>query len=251
MKSIVVNNKLYNQTQLLKKLGISKSHYYTLKENTGFKIENLHKYSLKGLKTQLLISKKQWKQVRLNFKRWVNKINTKFNLKLTIKDAEKQLREHNKIKIAYRDKDHSKLNKANVVNNQSLLKNFIRFKKPREYFDNKAISFEKHFKEQVYNRVGPIAATLLEDFNHIELVDFLMDCLEYNKFFEFYGIDEGEFTDNIEKFKVYLEERKRAVSPSEENKAYKLFPYSVWLDKHPEYQEKYEPLIATNPLETT
>ena len=243
MKSIVINNKLYNQNQALKLLGISKSHYYTLRDNTKFELKHLNKYTLKGLRSNLLISKKSWNIIKKDFKNWVAKINKTHGLKLKVKDADKLLREHNKTVKNYRADGYQKLTRSNVINNKSVFKNIERFTKPRDFFSLKADRFEYNFKKEVAAHLGGQVAEQLNGISRIELIDFAMDALECRHFGDFYDINPAQFLRDLDVFKMYLQERREKVPTENESSAYKLFPYSDWIEQHLELIGDVEPLI--------
>ena len=251
MKSIIINNTLYNQTQALKLLGISKSYYYTLKENTGFELKHLTKYSLKGVKRSLLINKKSWNVIKTDFKKWVSKINKIYNLKLKVKDADKLIREHNRTVKNYRADGFQALTRANVINNKSVYKNIERFTKPRDFFSVKANRFEYNFKREVANHLGPQVAEQLNELTRVELIDFAVDSLKCQHFVDIYVIDPTLFLRELDVYKMYLQERREKVGNAPENEAHIIFPYSEWIEQHMELLGDLEPLVATNPLETT
>ena len=101
-KKIIISNKIYTQTDALKLLNLSKTHYYTLKENVGFELKHLSDNTLKSLKKELKQSLKAWKEARIETRKWLTKFNKKHGLTISTAKLKKAISEHNKHLTSYR-----------------------------------------------------------------------------------------------------------------------------------------------------
>ena len=205
MKKIIVNNKLYNQKELLKVLNISKSHYNTLKTNVGFELKHLGDYKLKEIKKELKLSLKKWESTRKETKEWLNRFNKKHGFTITVSALKKAINKHNKYRAITKMLDTNKLTYANISKNLNIFKNPDRLLKPRDYFSLRANKFCENFRWTIETKIGGEGAEIIKDFSDIELIDFAMDGLDGRDMREYYVINHDEFYLMLNQFNNYLQ----------------------------------------------
>ena len=207
-KKIIINNKIYSQTDALKLLKLSKSHYYTLKENTGFELKHLSDNNLKLLKKELKQSLKAWKQVRSEVRKWVTKFNKKYGTQITTTKLKQAITKHNQVRLRYRSYDTQRLTYANVIKNKNVFNNPDRLFKPRDYYSNRAEKFYTNFRNNVANFIGYKAFSAIEDLTVDESIDLVMDALDGSSLTELYVMSEEEFFERINTFLDYIKWRR-------------------------------------------
>lgn len=225
MKKIIVNNKLYNQKELLKVLNISKSHYNTLKNNVGFEIKHLGDYKLKELKNQLKLSLKKWESARKETKEWLTRFNKKHGLTITTSALKKAINKHNKYRELTKMLDTNKLTYANISKNLNIFKNPDRLFKPRDYFSLRATKFCENFKWTIDTKIGGEASEIVNDFSDTELIDFAMDGFNGRDMREYYAINHDEFYLILNQFNQYLQWRRELVNYDRNNNKHS---FSYW-----------------------
>lgn len=203
-KKIIINNKIYSQTAVLKLLKLSKSHYHTLKENTGFELKHLSDNTLKTLKKELNQSLKLWKQIRIEVRKWLTKFNKKYGSQITTGKLKQAITKHNQLRIRYRSYDTQKLTYANVIKNKSVFNNPDRLFKTRDYFSKRSELFYNNFKIVVNNFIGYNAFLAIEHLTIDEAVDLIMDALDGAYLTELYIMSEDEFFDRVNPFLDYI-----------------------------------------------
>ena len=208
MKKIIVNNKLYNQKELLKLLNISKSHYNTLKNNVGFEIKHLGDYKLKEIKKELKLSLKKWESARKETKEWLTRFNNKHGLNITTSALKKAINKHNKYRSITKMLDTNKLTYANISKNLNIFKNPDRLLKPRDYFSLRASKFCDNFRWTIETKIGSEVSQAINDYTNEELIDFAMDAFNGRDMREYYVINHEEFYLTLERFNNYLQWRR-------------------------------------------
>ena len=208
MKKIIVNNKLYNQKELLKVLNISKSHYNTLKNNVGFEIKHLGDYKLTEIKKQLKLSLKKWESVRKETKEWLTRFNKKHGLSITTSALKKAINKHNKYRKITKMTDTSKLTYSNISKNLNIFKNPDRLLKPRDYFSLRSEKFCENFRWTIETKIGGEAVEIINNFSATELIDFAMDGFDGRDMREYYVINHDEFYLVLNQFNNYLQWRR-------------------------------------------
>lgn len=203
-KKIIINNKIYSQTNTLKLLKLSKSHYYTLKENTGFELKHLSDNTLKVLKKELKQALKLWKQIRFDVRKWVTKFNKKHGAQITTTKLKQAITKHNQIRISYRSHDTQKLTYANVIKNKNIFNNPDRLLRPRDYFSTRAELFYANTRKIVENSISYKAFLAIEHLTIGETIDLIMDALDGMYLTEFYIMSEAEFFDRVNPFLDYI-----------------------------------------------
>ena len=203
-KKIIINSKIYSQTNALKLLKLSKSHYYTLKENTGFELKHLSDNTLKSLKKELKQSLKIWKQTRYDVRKWIVKFNKKHGTQITTTKLKQAITNHNRIRGRYRSYDIQKLTYTNVIKNKNVFNNPDRLFKPRDYFSKRAEEFHVNTRNIVANFIGDKAFSAIEHLTTYETIDLVMDCLDGASLTEFYIMSEAEFFDKVNPFLEYV-----------------------------------------------
>lgn len=203
-KKIIINNKIYTQTDALKLLKLSKTHYYTLKENVGFELKHLSDNTLKSLKKELKQSLKTWKQARIETRKWLTKFNKKHGLSITTTKLKKAIREHNKYLVTYRSDGYRKLTYANISKNNSVFYKPNRLIKSREFFKLRSDLFFKNCRSAIKNNIGSEAFNLIKDLSQTELIDLAMDALDGAPLEEYYHMTSAEFQIRTEDFLDYI-----------------------------------------------
>ena len=203
-KKIIINNKIYTQTDTLKLLKLSKTHYYTLKENVGFELKHLSDNTLKSLKKELKQALKSWKQARIETRKWLTKFNKKHGLTISTTKLKKAISEHNKHLISYRSDGFRKLTYANISKNKSVFYNPDRLIKSREFFKLRSDLFFKNCRLAIKNNIGNEAFNLVKDLSQTELIDLAMDALDGVPLEEYYHMNLAEFQNRTEDFLDYI-----------------------------------------------
>lgn len=203
-KKIIINNKIYSQTDALKLLKLSKSHYYTLKENVGFELKHLSDNTLSSLKKELKQSLKKWKQARIETRKWLVKFNKKHGLSITVIKLKKAIRDHNKYRRLFRSNDINKLTYSNISKNKYVFNNPNRLIQPREYFKLRSDLFFKNCRLALKNFIGDEAFNLIQDLSQAELIDMAMDVFDGVPLVEYYNMTLKEFQTRIADFLDYI-----------------------------------------------
>lgn len=244
MKAIIINNKIYNLKNALKKLKISKYKYSVLKDNNLFKLDELKKYKLTDLNKIKKIAFKKWDGVKESYKKDLKSFNEKYGYKITVKKLNKAIKEHNKILAIYRDKDVKRLTISNVFQNKNIWNNPDRLLHAHDYFSNRAIKFAYNYRNTIIRYHGETGARLIDGLSDADLINMHLDEFNNCPFEEYYQMSTAELQERITMYREFIDWSKLSLETLEKytNNSSELYDY--WQKNISDLPY----LIATNPL---